>query len=106
MCPPSMKKHLIRITPLRAGVVLAILYGILGLIVAVIMAPIMFLASAFGGKAAFPAAFGGIFTIIIMPVLYAVFGFIGGIISAALYNLVAKWTGGLEFELSDAAPPN
>lgn len=31
----------------------------------------------------------------------AVAGFIGGLIGAALYNLVAKWTGGLEFEVSD-----
>ena len=34
-----------------------------------------------------------------MPVLYAVFGLIGGAIGAALYNLVAGWVGGLEVEL-------
>jgi hypothetical protein len=26
---------------------------------------------------------------------------LGGLIAAALYNLVAKWTGGLQFEVSD-----
>ena len=35
----------------------------------------------------------------------AVMGFIGGVIAAAVYNLVAKWTGGLEITLSDAPPP-
>ncbi len=38
---------------------------------------------------------------IMMPVIYAVFGFIGGVIAAALYNLIAKWTGGFEFEVRD-----
>jgi uncharacterized protein YacL len=96
-----MKKRLTHITPLRAGVVLGILYGILGLIVALIIAPVMLLTTALAGKAPMPAAFGGAFIVILIPVLYALIGFIGGIIMAALYNLIAKWTGGLEFELSD-----
>jgi hypothetical protein len=38
------------------------------------------------------------------PVIYAIGGFVGGIIAAALCNLVAKWTGGLEFEVTDETP--
>jgi len=36
-----------------------------------------------------------------IPVLYATIGFIGGIIVAAIYNLIARLTGGLEFTLDD-----
>ena len=34
-----------------------------------------------------------------MPIGYAVFGAISSMIAAALYNLVAGWVGGLEFEV-------
>jgi hypothetical protein len=95
-----MKKQLTYIAPLRAGIVLAVLYGILGLI----FVPFFLLAAIFGSRAGAPVAFGGAFLAIFFPVLYAIAGFVGGIIAAALYNLVAKWTGGLEFEVRDVAP--
>jgi hypothetical protein len=88
-----MKKRLTYIAPLRAGIVLAILYGIAGLIVI----PFLLLAS-FASK---EGATGGIVFAVLIPIIYAVMGFIGGIIAAALYNLVAKWTGGLQFEVKD-----
>lgn len=34
---------------------------------------------------------------VFLPIIYAVVGFIGGVIAAFIYNLVAKWTGGVEF---------
>lgn len=34
-----------------------------------------------------------------VPILYAVLGFIGGVISAAVYNLATKWVGGIELEV-------
>lgn len=87
-----MKKQLTRIAPLRAGIVLGILYGIIGLLAV----PVVLFWS-MGSK----GGFGGALFAVFVPVLYAVIGFIGGIISAATYNLVAKWTGGLEFEVRD-----
>jgi hypothetical protein len=45
----------------------------------------------------------GVF-LLLFPVIYGAVGFIGGVIAAALYNLVAKWTGGLEFEVTDMPP--
>jgi hypothetical protein len=95
-----MRKQLTRISPLRAGIVLGVLYGLLGLV----FVPFFLLAAIFGSKAGALAAFGGVFFAILFPVLYAAAGFIGGIIAAALYNLVAKWTGGLEFEVRDVSP--
>lgn len=34
-----------------------------------------------------------------MPIIYAVFGFLFGIIGAAIYNLIARWLGGIEVEV-------
>ena len=99
----KMTKQLTRIGPLRAGIVLGVLYGIFSLIIM----PFVLLAFFIGGKAgtATPAFFGfGLGFAIMLPVLYAAVGFIGGIIAAAIYNLVAKWTGGLEFEVRDVPP--
>ena len=36
---------------------------------------------------------------IFMPVFYGLFGFIFGVISAAIYNLIARWIGGIEVEV-------
>ena len=95
-----MKKQLTRVAPLRAGIVLGVLYGFLGLL----FTPFILLMAAFGCKTGAFAAVGGVFLAILFPVLYAVMGFICGVISAALYNLIAKWTGGLEFEVRDVLP--
>ena len=53
-------------------------------------------------------AAGGIFPwplwadLIIWPIGYALFGFVFGAIYAALYNLGARWVGGIEMELEEA----
>jgi hypothetical protein len=96
-----MKKQLTYIAPLRTGIVFGVIYGLLGLI----FVPFFLLAALLGSKTGAPAfAIFGVGFAILLPVLYAVAGFIGGIICAALYDLVAKWTGGLEFEVRDLAP--
>jgi sulfite exporter TauE/SafE len=101
-----MNKRLTRIAPVKAGVVLGVLYALL----ACIMVPFMMLAGAAVSAAASQAGasampFGFLFGIgaLFLPVLYGVMGFIGGLIAAAVYNLVAKWTGGVEITLADIA---
>jgi hypothetical protein len=41
----------------------------------------------------------GVGSVVFFPILYGVLGFIGGIVIAGIYNLTAKWVGGLEVEL-------
>lgn len=84
---------------------MGILYGLLGLI----FLPFFFfagLAGAFAQHAAndnsgaATAVMGMMFGFgLFRPVMYAIFGFIFGIIMAALYNLVARWIGGIEVEV-------
>jgi hypothetical protein len=96
-----MKKQLTYIAPLRAGIVLGILYGILSLV----FVPIFLLGALFASKSTHPVpAIFGVGFAVVMPVIYAAVGFIGGVIASALYNLVAKWTGGLDFEVRESAP--
>ena len=104
----EMTRRIKRIAPLQAGKMMGILYGCMGLI----FLPFFALAGLVGAFAqqtqqaqttgAAPAAlvaammFGfGIF----LPVFYGVFGFIFGVISAAIYNLIARWIGGIEVEV-------
>jgi hypothetical protein len=44
--------------------------------------------------------------ILLVPVFYAVFGYIMSAIACALYNLVASWAGGISItlEAEDAVP--
>jgi len=37
--------------------------------------------------------------IIVFPLVYGIFGFLSGLIGAALYNVFAKWIGGIKVEL-------
>lgn len=94
-----MKKRLIHIAPLQNGLVLAVLYGAIYLI----LVPFIIIGSMIGSKThgnAFGLV-GGLMMALFIPILYAALGFIGGIIGAAVYNLVAKWTGGIEFTVAD-----
>ena len=88
---------------LSAGKVLGCLYALLGLIVGAFVS-LFALAGAAAGQNQPPGAgvmfFGfGVAAIIVIPILYGLFGFIFGIMMAALYNLVAMIVGGLELDI-------
>ena len=54
---------------------------------------------AVGGEAGIGGLIGGVAALLILPVMYGVFGFIGGLIIAVLYNLVAGMAGGIQLDL-------
>lgn len=57
-----------------------------------------------GSNDAAAAVGGGVGMIVIaviLPFLYGALGFIAGVIMAAIYNLIAKLTGGLEMTVAD-----
>ena len=87
-----MERELERLAVLQMGKVLAILYGFIG----VIMIPFALI-----GALANPKDLSLMVAMIVMVVLYPVMGFVSGIITAALYNLVAKWVGGLRFTVDE-----
>jgi DNA-directed RNA polymerase subunit RPC12/RpoP len=86
-----------RIGVLSAALVSAVTNAVLGLGVALAFA----LAAGFLKRLA-PALnlpFRGGLTLMALPLAYAVIGFVGGAIGAAVYNLAARFTGGLRIHL-------
>ena len=97
-----MKKQLTYVAPLKAGIVLAVLYFVGGLIGVVIALPFLLIARAAAEASVATLSPAWLF---VMPIGYGILGFIVGLIAAAIYNLVAKFTGGIEFELKDVPSP-
>jgi len=84
---------------LVAAVVYALIGVILGLVWWLVLGPIIIagMKATAGGTAGMGALTGiGFLAIIVFPICYGIIGFIGGLLYAALYNLAAGWTGGIE----------
>lgn len=76
-----------------------ILYAIMGLFGGLMLAFVSMFDAAFAGEYD-PLGFGlGFFSILILPIVYGAIGWVSGVITAALYNLLARWTGGIKVEL-------
>ncbi len=91
---------------------LAKIYAVTGLIVGFIIGLIITIASLVMGSmmsaaagatipaiGALPFAMIGVFSIIVMPISYAIGGLISGVIAALLYNFVAGRVGGVLVDL-------
>jgi len=81
------------------------IYGGIGLIVMPFLALISFVSFASGHNPF--GALSGLAVAVIVPIFYGLVGFIGGALGAFVYNLVAKWLGGIEIRLESpfAAAP-
>jgi prepilin signal peptidase PulO-like enzyme (type II secretory pathway) len=88
-----MKKQIVRISTLQSSKIATILYFLLGFIYLLIGVPMI----VFGNDQF--RIMGIIYCA--MPILMAVIGFVFFVIVAALYNLIANWVGGMEFETID-----
>ena len=102
-----MTKRLASVAPLQCGIVLAVLYGLLALVFVPFLLLVAILAPHDGVNSGLPVGGGTAVMVVlavVLPIMYAFFGFIGGFIAAAIYNLVAGWTGGLELTFVDVPP--
>jgi hypothetical protein len=73
--------------------------GVLYLLFGLLFAPLFLVMGMFA-----PDGQGGVFGTVFaiaMPIMYGIFGVVGGAIGAGLYNLVAGWVGGIEVELDN-----
>lgn len=100
-----------RLNPMSVAKLQGLLGVIGGLIVGILVAIFTSIAGSAlqqaGGQGGSGLAFlGGVGAIVGMPIMYGVVGFIGGLIGAWLYNLVAKWVGGIEIELVQKGGPS
>ena len=83
-----MTHRISRISVHQTSKVLAIVYGILGFVVV----PILWLAWIGDPEIALP-----FWIALLFPLLYALLGYVFTAIGTAIYNLVAKSVGGIEF---------
>lgn len=88
-----MKKKVSRISIFRSSLIVTVLYILLGLIYSMIGIPMLI----FGDERL--QVMGVVY--LWMPLIMAMIGFIGFVIVAGLYNLLARFLGGIEFELTD-----
>lgn len=89
-----MKKQIVSISPFQTAKVMAVLYLIMSLPFVLLMGVTFSFAP--GPK---PPMAG---MLIFLPVFYTVFGFIFTLIGAWIYNLVARWVGGIEYTTSES----
>ena len=98
-----MKKHrLLQIPPIRFGVVLGLINGLIGLLVA----PIILLAGGVIAATEAPKLLGIPWLFVgagalFMPLIHAVGGFLVGLLLAMAYNFAARWTGGIELVMEE-----
>jgi hypothetical protein len=95
-----------RIGPLSLAKISGILYAIIGLVAGFFFAAMAFIMAAVGsnfdgGGGAFPGILIGVVTIFAAPILYGLMGFLAGLVSAVLYNLLAGVIGGVEVEFGE-----
>lgn len=88
-----MKKQIIRISILQSSKILTVFYVLTGFIYTLIGIPMII----FGPKPL--KVMGAIY--LFGPVFMGIFGFIFFVIFAALYNLLARWLGGVEVEIKN-----
>ena len=92
-----------RVGPLSVAKIAATLYAVMGLILGAGFSLIGI--SGFVTRGSEPAPFGpfgamiGAGSIIFFPIMYACIGFVGSLIAAALYNVVAGMVGGVEVDV-------
>lgn len=82
-----------RVDPVSLFKLVLVLYFLVG----ILMAVVFYLASLVVGTSPFLAPTHVV--LLAIPIAYGIFGAVGALIVAALYNLVAGWVGGVKVEL-------
>ncbi|MGD8376439.1 MAG: hypothetical protein PVF68_09885 [Acidobacteriota bacterium] len=89
---------------LSCGKILGILYAAIGLLVGMFFS-LFALVGGFAGAlqgepgGAILSFVFGVGAVFLLPIVYGIMGFLGGVITAVIYNLAAGAVGGLEVEL-------
>ena len=90
-----------RVGPMSIAKISGVLYAAIGLIIGAVVSllALLGLAANMGGGSNFMGVMLGVGAIVALPIFYGLIGFIGALISAGLYNLLARVVGGVQLEL-------
>ena len=93
-------RYLTKIGVLSLGKISGAIYAVMGLILgAIITLTSLGMDSMMGNEGAFAGLPFGVGAIIVVPIFYGIMGFIVGVISALIFNVVSRFMGGLEIEV-------
>ena len=93
-----MTRRIVRIAPWQAGKVAAVLYFIVGIVLACFLALSILFAPPNPAPGQGPPGWG---FVVVAPFLYALIGLVFVPASCWLYNRVAGWVGGIEFTVEE-----
>ena len=99
------KIRLMHVPPIRFGIVLGLINGVIGMITAPIL--LLSLGAAATWDTTLLPKFLGIPWLfaggaaLFMPFIHLVGGFLVGVLLAMVYNIASRWTGGIEIVIKD-----
>ena len=105
-----MRRRLTSVSVHKTSFTVALMYAVLIFIIGIVMAVIGTPVAAAVGAFFFDATVTGVMVWLIFSVAFAtvgaiaygIFGYIFTALAASVYNIVVRWTGGVEFTLSDS----
>jgi hypothetical protein len=99
--PPlvSATRRIKRIAPLQLAKMSALVYGVMGLLFCPVFLVMSLMTSHLAQQQRVGMMVFGTGFALMMPVIYAVMGFVFGALSAFIYNVAARWIGGIEVEV-------
>lgn len=92
-------KTLKKIDPMSYAKISGVMGAVIGLIMGLTFSSLSGFLSIFGAEAAGMMGGLGLLSIMVFPILYAIMGFISGLIGAFIYNIVAGYVGGVKVDL-------
>ncbi|HLG54910.1 MAG TPA: hypothetical protein VI485_06240 [Vicinamibacterales bacterium] len=94
-----------RVSPLSVAKVAGLLYLVIGLIIGGLVSLVAMAGAGFAASQAGSGGFGfagpllGVGAVIVLPICYAVFGFLMTLIMTALFNVAVGMVGGIEVDV-------
>lgn len=89
-----------RVHPMSIAKMSAVLYVLIGLFAGICISLVSMMGLMAGNDAGAMGALFGVAAVIALPLIYGAMGFVGSLIAALLYNLVAGWVGGVEIDVA------
>lgn len=95
-----------RVGPVSLGKILGIIYACIGFIVGLFFSFFMLMGTLLGAAIEdspepLVGMIFGVGAVFAFPILYGILGFIGGIITAGIYNMASRWVGGIEVDFEE-----
>jgi hypothetical protein len=91
------------IGPVSCAKVLGIVYAVIGLVAGIIVGLIAAAGAALGNGAEHVnpllGSLFGVGAVVFLPVMYGALGALAGLLFSALYNVIARWVGGIQVTL-------